>query len=155
MAMNRILSLLMLSLCGLLLAGEGMAATLKFSTPTPPPHIMTKAANHFGKLLADATGNKMKVKVSPLNKLGNVPTVLSLLQSGAVQFAYVPAGDLAAAKSLFTAGSCPTSQGCNGSGQGGGFSGVPGDAQTSGVAWTDWFGLRFPGPASCAQPRGC
>lgn len=101
MAMKRVLSLMMGSLCGLLLAGESVAATLKFSTPTPPPHIMTKAANHFGKLLAEATGNKMKVKVSPLNKLGNVPTVLSLLQSGAVQFAYVPAGDLARREESF------------------------------------------------------
>jgi len=72
-----------------------LAKTLKFSTPTPPPHIMTKSANRIADGLKKASGGKMTVKVHPLNKLGNVPTVLSLLRSGALEFAVVPAGDLA------------------------------------------------------------
>lgn len=67
------------------------AVDIRFSTPTPPPHIFTKSANKFAK---DMDG-KLKVKVFSSNKLGNAPTVLSLLQSGAAQMAIIPAGDLA------------------------------------------------------------
>lgn len=75
-------------------AGVGQARELKISTPTPPPHIMTKAAHHLADAYA-AQGGKDEIKVFPVNKLGNVATVLSLLQSGAVEFAIVPVGDLA------------------------------------------------------------
>ncbi|WP_417711764.1 TRAP transporter substrate-binding protein [Roseibium aggregatum] len=70
------------------------ARELKFSTPTPEPHIMTKSAHHLADAFAQQeTGDT--IKVFPVNKLGNVPTVLSLLQSGAIEFAIVPVGDLA------------------------------------------------------------
>jgi len=71
------------------------AKSLKFSTPTPPSHIFTKAALHFGRDLEAESQGRLKLRVHPLNKLGNVATVISLLQSGAINFAIVPAGDLA------------------------------------------------------------
>lgn len=77
-----------------LLAAPGVAKELRMSTPTPPPHIMTKAANHMAEAFA-AAGGADSIGVFPSNKLGNVPTVLSLLQSGAVELAIVPVGDLA------------------------------------------------------------
>lgn len=71
------------------------AAEVKFGTPTPPPHIFTKSAERFAELVsADATLD-MSVKVFPSNRLGDVPTTLSLLQSGAVAFTIVPVADLA------------------------------------------------------------
>jgi len=84
-----------LTLC--LWLGAGMAAQsreLKFSTPTPEPHIMTKSAHHLADAFAQA-GTGDTIAVFPVNKLGDVPTVLSLLQSGAVELAVVPVGDLA------------------------------------------------------------
>ncbi|MEM9901076.1 MAG: TRAP transporter substrate-binding protein [Pseudomonadota bacterium] len=69
------------------------ADELRFSTPTPPPHIFTKMANRLAEALSEPDGDQ--IKVFPVNQLGNVPTVLSLLQTGAVEFAIVPVGDLA------------------------------------------------------------
>jgi len=74
-------------------SGVVSAERIKFSTPTPPPHIFTKSANKFANELT--AQSNFKTKVHPLNKLGNVPAVISLLQSGALEFAIVPAGDLA------------------------------------------------------------
>lgn len=76
----------------LFMANISHSAELRISTPTPPPHIFTKTANHMAKSL---TESGVKLKVFPVNKLGNVPTVLSLLQSGALELAIVPVGDLA------------------------------------------------------------
>ncbi len=89
------------------LPGEGMAETLKFSTPTPPPHIMTKGANRIAEGLNKASGGEIKVKVHPLNQLGNIPTVLSLLRSGALELAMAPAGDLARMDEAFYAWGLP------------------------------------------------
>jgi TRAP-type C4-dicarboxylate transport system substrate-binding protein len=86
-------AVLALLLCGWL-ATTAPARELKLSTPTPEPHIMTKAARHLAEGFS-AGGSKDTIAVFPANKLGDVPTVLSLLQSGAIQFAIVPVGDLA------------------------------------------------------------
>ena len=89
-----------------LFAGPLEAGDFRMSTPTPEPHIMTKAARHLAEAFA-ATGAAMgtndTITVFPSNKLGDVPTVLSLLQSGAVQLAIVPVGDLANREPSFMA----------------------------------------------------
>ena len=77
-----------------LTAGAAFADEFRISTPTPDPHIMTKTANHIADALA-ATNLGDTFTVYPSNKLGSVPTVLSLLQSGALEMAIVPVGDLA------------------------------------------------------------
>ncbi|MGO4852385.1 TRAP transporter substrate-binding protein [Phaeovulum sp. W22_SRMD_FR3] len=76
------------------LATPVAAKELRLSTPTPEPHIMTKSAHHMAEAFA-ASGATDTIAVFPGNKLGDVPTVLSLLQSGAVEMAIVPVGDLA------------------------------------------------------------
>ncbi|MGD1886351.1 MAG: TRAP transporter substrate-binding protein [Cohaesibacteraceae bacterium] len=68
------------------------ADELRFSTPTPPPHIFTRTAERLAEALSDDDNT---IEVFPVNQLGNVPTVLSLLQSGGVELAIVPVGDLA------------------------------------------------------------
>jgi len=70
------------------------ADEFRISTPTPPPHIFTKTANHMAEALASSSQDDT-LAVFPVNKLGNVPTVMSLLQSGALEMAVVPVGDLA------------------------------------------------------------
>lgn len=84
-----------------LTVSTAMAADLKISTPTPPPHIFSKSAELFAKKLAEDETLGLKAKVFPSNRLGDVPTVLSLLQSGAVQFTIVPVGALAQRNDAF------------------------------------------------------
>ena len=71
------------------------AVTIKYSSPTPPSHIMTKQANKVKADLEKASGGKYKVEVHPFSKLGKVPTIISLLQAGALEIAAMPIGDLA------------------------------------------------------------
>lgn len=78
-----------------------LAANIKFGTPTPPPHIFTKAAERFAEIVAADKSLDMSVKVFPSNRLGDVPTTLSLLQSGAAQFTLVPVGALAQRNDAF------------------------------------------------------
>lgn len=78
----------------LLAVGTATADEFRISTPTPPPHIFTKTAGKMAEAFA-ASEQDDTLAVFPVNKLGNVPTVLSLLQSGALEMAVVPVGDLA------------------------------------------------------------
>ena len=80
--------------CALAVPMTAQARELKLSTPTPEPHIMTKSAHHMAEAFV-AEGAEDTIAVFPANKLGDVPTVLSLLQSGAIEFAIIPVGDLA------------------------------------------------------------
>jgi TRAP-type transport system periplasmic protein len=80
-------------------ADPARAEQVRFSAPTPPQHIFTRSAERFKEAIAE----EVEVMVFAGNALGDVPTVLSLLQSGAVQFAIVPAGDLARVDEAFYA----------------------------------------------------
>ena len=103
MSTSRVLVCLLVLLYGLTCYNQVTAATLHFSTPTPQKHIMTRAAGEFSRLLEEASGGRYQVQVSPLNKFGDIPVVMSLLQTGAIQFAFVPAGDLARRDDTFYA----------------------------------------------------
>ncbi|MEM0977169.1 MAG: TRAP transporter substrate-binding protein [Pseudomonadota bacterium] len=92
--MNTIKGLIAGAIAALGVATLTQADELRISTPTPPPHIFTKTANHMAEALASSSQDDT-LAVFPVNKLGNVPTVLSLLQSGALEMAVVPVGDLA------------------------------------------------------------
>jgi TRAP-type transport system periplasmic protein len=78
------------------------AEQVRFSVPTPPAHIFTRSAERFKDVIGEQT-DELEVTVFPSNALGDVPTVLSLLQSGAVQLAIAPAGDLARVDEAFYA----------------------------------------------------
>lgn len=75
----------------LTLAGPASARDLRFSTPTPDQHIFTKAANRIAETLG---GEEIEVKVFPSNTIGDTPTVMSMLQSGALELGIVGVGDL-------------------------------------------------------------
>ena len=70
------------------------AVTIKYSSPTPPSHIMTKQAMKVKADLEKASNGKYKVEVHPFSKLGKVPTIISLLQAGALEIGGMPIGDL-------------------------------------------------------------
>jgi len=91
----------------LVFSAFSFAGDLKFGTPTPPSHIITVSAEHFADALEKASNGRLSVKVSPLNKLGTVPATISLLQSGALEFAIVPAASLALREKAFYAWSLP------------------------------------------------
>jgi TRAP-type C4-dicarboxylate transport system substrate-binding protein len=78
------------------------AEEVRFSAPTPSQHIFTRSAERFKEAIVEQA-EEVEVTVFAGNALGDVPTVLSLLQSGAVQFAIVPAGDLARVDEAFYA----------------------------------------------------
>lgn len=73
-------------------AAPASARDLRFSTPTPPQHIFTRMAD---RLAAELSTDEEVIGVFGSNQIGNVPTVLSMLQSSALEFAIVPVGDLA------------------------------------------------------------
>ena len=56
---------------------------------TPPPHIWTKAATAFGEDLGAETGGAHSVAVFPSRQLGNEAQMMQLLQSGALDMAFL------------------------------------------------------------------
>jgi TRAP-type C4-dicarboxylate transport system substrate-binding protein len=83
-------------------APSARAEQVRLSAPTPPAHIFTRSAERFKESIVEQT-DEIEVMVFAGNALGDVPTVLSLLRSGAVQFAIVPVGDLARVDEAFYA----------------------------------------------------
>lgn len=106
---NRLIASALALLLAGSLASTALARELKLSTPTPEPHIMTKAGRHLAEAFG-SDGAQDTIAVYPANKLGDVPTVLSLLQSGAIEFAIVPVGDLANRDPSFLAWYLPSSK---------------------------------------------
>ena len=56
---------------------------------TPPPHIWTKAAGSFGEELSAESGGAHSVAVFPSRQLGNEAQMMQLLQSGALDMAFL------------------------------------------------------------------
>ena len=56
---------------------------------TPPPHIWTKAAGAFEEELAADTGGAHSVAVFPSRQLGNEAQMMQLLQTGALDMAFL------------------------------------------------------------------
>ncbi|MCW5610257.1 MAG: TRAP transporter substrate-binding protein [Rubrivivax sp.] len=81
------------------LAASGLspasAQALKLAHITPPTHVWHQVSEKIAADLASASGGKMKIAVSPLQKLGNEAQVVNLMQAGAVQFAVFTVGGLA------------------------------------------------------------
>lgn len=79
----------------LALAGAANAQALKLAHITPPSHVWHQVSEKIAADLDKASGGKMKIAVSPLQKLGNEAQVINLMQAGAVQFAVFTVGGLA------------------------------------------------------------
>jgi TRAP-type C4-dicarboxylate transport system substrate-binding protein len=81
----------------LALAGPGaaQAQALKLAHITPPTHVWHQVSEKIAADLDQASGSKMKIAVSPLQKLGNEAQVVNLMQAGAVQFSVFTVGGLA------------------------------------------------------------
>jgi TRAP-type C4-dicarboxylate transport system substrate-binding protein len=83
---------LALFLLTIVFSGAAYAKTLKLGHTVPPSHVWHKVADRFAKKLSEATQGKMKIRISPLSKLGNEPQMGSMLQTGALQFSILPVG---------------------------------------------------------------
>ena len=76
-------------------SGSSLAETLTLGHTVPPSHVWHKVAERFADNLASMSQDKMKVKVVPLQKLGNEPQMFSMTQSGAIAFTILPAAFIA------------------------------------------------------------
>jgi TRAP-type C4-dicarboxylate transport system substrate-binding protein len=62
------------------------AQALKLGHITPPTHVWHQVSQKIATDLEKASGGKMKIAVSPLQKLGNEAQMINLMQAGAQQF---------------------------------------------------------------------
>lgn len=92
---------------GSLSAVPASAEMLKLGHITPPSHVWHKVSERIAGNLGEASGGKLKVSVSPLQKLGNEGQMINLMQAGAVQFAVLTAGGLANREESFLGWSLP------------------------------------------------
>ena len=81
-------------------ATPAAARNLSFSTPTPERHIFTRTAD---RIAAALTSDGMPTTVFSSSKLGNNQTVVSMVQSAAVELSVIPVGDLAQREPAFYA----------------------------------------------------
>ncbi|WP_119166565.1 TRAP transporter substrate-binding protein [Algihabitans albus] len=74
--------------------GGAMAKEFRLGLITPPPHIWTKAAEAFGADLAAETEGAQTVAVFPSRQLGNEAEMMQLLQSGALDMAFLTVAEV-------------------------------------------------------------
>ena len=70
------------------------AQALKLGHIVPPTHVWHQVSEKIAADLGTATGGKMKVAVSPLQKLGNEAQMINLMQAGAQQLGVFTVGGL-------------------------------------------------------------
>lgn len=75
-------------------AGNVFARNLMLGHTVPPTHVWHKVATKFSENLSTASQGKMKIKVTPLSKLGNEQQMFSMVQSDAITFTILPVGFL-------------------------------------------------------------
>ena len=93
--MTRLKSLAMAALAAVSLLPSGVqAADLRIGLITPPPHRWTLGANALSEALAKESGGKHSLSVFHSGQLGNEGQLLQLLQSGALDMAFLTVGEL-------------------------------------------------------------
>ena len=92
---------------GIAALGTAQAQTLKLGHITPPTHVWHQVSEQIGSGLEKASGGKMKVAVSPLQKLGNEAQMINLMQAGAQQLGVFTVGGLSNREESFLAWSLP------------------------------------------------
>jgi TRAP-type C4-dicarboxylate transport system substrate-binding protein len=77
-----------------LLPEVGMAERFRMGVPTPPSHVWTIEANAFAKNLEEVTEGEHSVAVFPAGQLGNDAQMLQQLQTGALDFVFMPIAEI-------------------------------------------------------------
>lgn len=83
------------------------AQALKLGHITPPTHVWHQVSEKITVDLEKASGGKMKIAVSPLQKLGNEAQMINLMQAGAQQFGVFTVGGLSNREESFLGWSLP------------------------------------------------
>lgn len=89
------------------LAASVSAQSLKLGHITPPTHVWHQVSEKIAADLDNASGGKMKIAVSPLQKLGNEAQMIQLMQAGAMQFGVFTVGGLSNREESFLGWSLP------------------------------------------------
>lgn len=89
------------------LAFTAHAQTLKLGHITPPTHVWHQVSEKIATELEKATEGKMKVAVSPLQKLGNEAQMINLMQAGAQHLGVFTVGGLSNREESFLGWSLP------------------------------------------------
>lgn len=100
---------LRLAAAAALVAGAvgAQAQALKLGHITPPTHVWHQVSEKIASELDMASGGKMKLAVSPLQKLGNEAQMINLMQAGAQQFGVFTVGGLSNREESFLGWSLP------------------------------------------------
>lgn len=107
---TRILSLVKIASATALVAlgaATASAQTLRLGHITPPSHVWHQVSEKIASELETASGGKMKVAVSPLQRLGNEAQMINMIQSGAIQFGVFTAAGLSNREQAFLGWSLP------------------------------------------------
>lgn len=83
------------------------AQALKLGHIVPPTHVWHQVSEKIATDLEKASGGKMKIAVSPLQKLGNEAQMINLMQAGAQQFGVFTVGGLSNREESFLGWSLP------------------------------------------------
>ena len=84
------LSMLVIILCAIFLAGNVQAKTLKISHVRPQDTAIDKDLRWFSEALNEASGGKVKTKIYPASALGDYTVVQERVGLGAVDMACQP-----------------------------------------------------------------
>lgn len=93
--LNKSLTVLSVAFACLLSTSAAQAEKLRFAHIVPPSHVWNLVAERFSEQLNKESGGRFNTRVSPQGKLGREPQLINMLQSGAIQFSILTAGDLA------------------------------------------------------------
>lgn len=78
-----------------LLPPVSSAERFRMGLPTPPSHVWTMEAMAFAENLEQQTQAKYSVAIFPAGQLGNDAQMLQLLQTGALDFVFMPLAEIA------------------------------------------------------------
>lgn len=107
MKLNKIIRTLVASTVLFAVSATVHAQTLKLGHITPPTHVWHQVSEKIAADLAQASGGKMKIAVSPLQKLGSEAQMINLMQAGAQQFGVFTVGGLSNREESLLAWSLP------------------------------------------------
>ena len=99
----RILRLILAVTACLALPYFAQARDLRLGIITPPSHQWSKSAEAVAGDLAAGTAGRLKILVFPSGQLGTEAQMLQQLQSGALDFAFLAAGEVANRRADFAA----------------------------------------------------
>ncbi|MBV1910723.1 MAG: TRAP transporter substrate-binding protein [Kangiellaceae bacterium] len=69
--------------------------TIRIGLITPPPHMWTQSAQQIAKSIQEKYPGEFEVSIFPSGQLGNEAQMLQLLQTGAIDFAFLTTSELA------------------------------------------------------------